>query len=31
MSITIEEVVQQIDDWRNKQVKITEMTWRLDQ
>jgi len=29
MSITIEEVVQQIDDWRNKQVKITEMTGGL--
>ena len=26
MTITIEEVVQKIDDWRNKQVEIQEMT-----
>ncbi len=31
MSITIEEVVQQIDDWRNKQVKIHRDDRRLDQ
>lgn len=29
MTITIEEVVQKIDDWRNKQVEIQEMTGGL--
>ena len=29
MAITIEEVVQKIDDWRNKQVEIQEMTGGL--
>ena len=29
MTITIEEVVQKIDDWRNKQIEIQEMTGGL--